>query len=171
MLFHGSRRCEELLAAGAQAVRSIRRHKNLLTTLGEDTFSLRQARSDRPAFCIDVLERDARGDGAGDVDEGAEGRYLVETEWAHAYVATGLRFAHPSQKALLARVYNLDLAVCFARAIRQVLHVPVRYGAIWAPEDDAGRQLRGTSRDDLEAHGVVVDAAYYYYFGSYYSYF
>ena len=90
---------------------------------------------------------------------GAEGRYLVVTEWAHAYVATGLRFAHPSQKALLARVYNLGLAVCVARAIHQVLRVPVRYGAIWAPEDDAGRQLRTTFHDDLEAHGGVVDAA------------
>ena len=69
-LFQQSARGAALVGAGAQIVGSVRRHKKELATLGEDTFCLKQARSDRPAFCIDVLERDARGDGAGDVDQG-----------------------------------------------------------------------------------------------------
>ena len=134
----------ELQHKGAQVVRRIRRHKKQLASLGEDTFCLRQARSDRPAFCIDVLERGAGGDSAGDVHERAAGRGRVETEWSHAYVAMGLPLSHRSQTALLARVYNLDLAVCFARAICETLRVPVREGAISASEDDDGCRLRAT---------------------------
>ena len=100
--------------------------------------------ADRPAFCIDVLERGAGGDSAGDVHERAAGRGRVETEWSHAYVAMGLPLSHRSQTALLARVYNLDLAVCFARAICETLRVPVREGAISASEDDDGCRLRAT---------------------------
>ena len=142
--FQTSTRGKALLDAGDQVVQSIRRHKKQLTTLGEDTFCLRQARSDRPAFCIDVLERGAGGDSAGDVHERAAGRGRVETEWSHAYVAMGLPLSHRSQTALLARVYNLDLAVCFARAICETLRVPVREGAISASEDDDGCRLRAT---------------------------
>ena len=63
------------------------------------------------------------------------------------------------QTALLARVYYLELAVCFARAIRQALRVPVRDGAIWASEDDAGRRLQATFHEGLQEHGVPVDVA------------
>ena len=155
--FQESNRGVELLGAGAEVVRSIRRHKKQLTTLGEDTFCLRQARSDRPAFCIDVVESDARGDSAGDVDESAAGRGQLETEWSHAYVAMGLLLSHRSQTALLARVYNLDLAVCFVRAIYQVLRVPVREGAISASEDDAGQELRAAFVLGLASHELGVE--------------
>ena len=158
-LFQHSRRCEDLQAAGAQAVRRLRRHKKPVATLGEDTFCLPQCGSDRPAFCIDVVHRDAGGDGAGDGDAIAAGSGPKEREWSHAYVAMGLPYSHPLQAALLARVYNLDLAVCFVRAIVQVLRVPVREGAIWAPEGDAGLELHKKFRSDLEAHGVPVAPA------------
>ena len=130
-----------------------------MATLGEDTFCLPQCGSDRPAFCIDVVHRDAGGDGAGDGDAIAAGSGPKEREWSHAYVAMGLPYSHPLQAALLARVYNLDLAVCFVRAIRQVLCVPVRDGAIWASEDDAGHRLRVTFHASLQEHRMPVDAA------------
>ena len=83
------------------------------------------------------------------------GRGLVATEWSHAYVSMGIVLSHQSQTALLARVYNLDLAVCFAKAIHQVLRVPVRAGAIWASED----RLHNLFRAGLDSQGEFVAAA------------
>ena len=103
-----------------------------------------------------MVERDARGDSAGDGDEGADGRGLVETEYSHAYVAMGLLHSHPKQTALLARVYNLDLAACFVSAIVEVLGVPLREGGIWAPADDAGQALHLKFGDLLHGHRVHV---------------
>ena len=151
-LFQESPRGQDLVAGGAQIVRSIRRHKNRLTIMGEDTFCLKEARSDRPAFCIDVVEG-GDGDGSGGL------RGQVETEWSHAYVAMGLHLSHRSQTSLLARVYNLDLAVCFALAVCEVLRVPVRAGAIRVSEDDAGQRLRTTFVGALERAGQSVDVA------------
>ncbi|CAK0871487.1 unnamed protein product [Prorocentrum cordatum] len=153
-------RGKALLTAGAGIERNTRRRKKQLTTLGEDTFVLCQARSDRPAFCIDVMERQVRVDLEESAvgDEGA-GDSMVETEWSHAYVAMGLFLQHSSQTALLARVYNLDLAVCFVKAVCRALRVCVRDGAIWASEDDAGRALRASFQLSLEEDGVPVDRA------------
>ena len=41
----------------------------------------------------------------------------------------------------------------------QALRVPVRDGAIWASEDDAGRRLHATFLFAEEEHGVPLDTA------------
>ena len=45
----------------------------------------------------------------------------------------------------------------FAKAIQHVLRVPVRSGAIWASEDEAGRRLLATFQEGLKEHGVAED--------------
>ena len=71
-------------------------------------------------------------------------------------MAMGLVHQHRLQTALLARVCSIELAVCFVRAVSQVLRVCVRDGAIWASGDDAGRALRANFQLALETHGVPV---------------
>ena len=56
------------------------RHKKQHVYLGQDTVVMKQARSDRAAFTIEVHETSNVKDEA------------VITEWSHSYVAMGLMF-------------------------------------------------------------------------------
>ena len=60
--FHESPRGQHLLSNGALIHHGTTRHKKRLVDLGEDVFVLREARSDRAAFCIEVQEPIAEAD-------------------------------------------------------------------------------------------------------------
>ena len=103
-----------MLRDGLKIERVVSRRKKRLVDLGEGTFCLREAGSYRPAFCIQVSE-----------PVGASGD-PVDTEWLHSYTAMGLLFQHRRQAVLLARTYDLGVAVCFVRAIGDILGCGVR---------------------------------------------
>ena len=116
-------------------------------------------RTHRTQILYEFIRQDEESEaGSGQVETGEEseaGSGLVESEWSQAYVAMGLLHSHDSQTGQPARVYDMELAVCFVKAIHHGVRVPVRDGGISAFEDDQGPRLRGGSKRSLEArHGA-----------------
>jgi len=106
-LFKQAGKGAELQAQDSEVTSRVTRHKKELSVIGEDTLLLKQASSDRPAFCIQ--SRQNRG----------EGPAAVAIEWSHAYYAQGQAKQHELQQTLLARTYHLDAAVAILRAHHQ----------------------------------------------------
>ena len=130
MFFQASERGQRLIHLGHVLKHGICRHKKQLVDLGQDTVVMKQARSDRAAFTIEVHETNNEKDEA------------VITEWSHSYNAMGLMFQHPMQTALLARTYNLQVAACFVRSISNTLGCGVRMSALGTSTDEESTGLR-----------------------------
>ena len=120
------------------------RHKKQLADLGQDTVVMKQARSDRAAFTIEVHETNNEKDEA------------VITEWSHSYVAMGLMFQHPLQTALLARTCNLQVAACFVRSISNTLGCGVRMSALGATTDEESTELKNNFLTDMADEKVEI---------------
>ena len=129
-LFQSSERGQRLSDLGHVLKHGICRHKKELVDLGQDAVVMKQARSDRAAFTIEVHETNNEKD------------EVVITEWSHSYNAMGLMFQHPMQTALLARTYNLQVAACFVRSISNTLGCGVRMSALGTSTDEESTELR-----------------------------
>ena len=142
--FQSSSRGRELADSGHEVKHGVCRHKKQLIDLGQDTVVMKQARSDRAAFTIEVHETNNVEDEP------------VIREWSHSYVAMGLMFQHKLQTALLARTYNLEVAACFVRSISNALGCGVRMSALGATTGEEGEELRKNILAAMDVEKIEV---------------